>query len=199
MKLNCNCLFLPNRLAIKLVKVNDRLLLGVTFILGLAGVILFGDWQGIGRDPCSSANIINHFNISTDNYIHSQSGMFSADSVLNTGGDSTVSPDDYFLSPAPQPDEMNSSNSSLHNLWVESCEALSSSSHQCFWNPKSRITGEFCNTCDTVCYSEQKSFNFIQFSAGVMLICLSSALGFVFISSITSAYTPVDHQVSVFF
>ena len=164
---------------------------------------MIGDWQGIGQDPCSSANIIDHFNASTNSSRleyndYSQSGMFSADSVLNSGGNSTTNLEDYLLSPAPLPDEINSSNSNLHSQWVESCEALSSSSHQCFWNPKSRITGEFCNTCDTACYSEQKSFNFYQFSAGVMLICLSGALAFVFISSITSAYTPVDHQVSYF-
>ena len=202
MKLRLYTIF-SNRLAMKLIRVNDRLLLGVTFILGIVGVILIGDWQGIGRDPCSSANIINHF-IPSNNSSgveengHSQSGMFSDDSVLNREGDSSTSPEDYFLSPAALPDEMNSSNSSLLSQWVESCEALSNSSHQCFWNPKSRITGEFCNTCDAVCYSEQKSFNFIQFSAGVMLICLASSLGFVFISSISSAYTPVDHQVSYF-
>ena len=175
-------------------------MLGITFILGLAGVILFADWQGIGQDPCSSANIINNFNTSTNNSLYNQSGMFSTNSVLNRGGsgDSSASREDNRFFLAALPDEINSSNSSIHSQWVESCEALSSSSHQCFWNPKSRITAEFCNTCDPVCYSEQKSFNFYQFTAGVMLICLSSSLGFVLISSIASAYTPVDHQVRYF-
>ena len=155
---------------------------------------MIGDWQGIGHDPCSSANIIGPFNASTngsglEDNDYSLSGMFSADSALNSGGDS--------IYPLPISDEISSSsNSSLHNWWVESCEALSSSSHQCFWNPKSRITGEFCNTCHTACYSELKSFNLYQFSFGVLLVCLASALGFVFISAITSAYTPIDHQVS---
>ena len=187
-------MFYALRLATKLVKVNDRLLLGVTFILGLVGVILIGDWQGIGHDPCSSANIIGPFNTSTndsglEDNDYSQSGMFSAESALNSGGDS--------IYPLPLSDEISSSsNSSLHSWWVESCEALSSSSHQCFWNPKSRITGEFCNTCHTACYSEQKSLNFYQFSAGVLLVCLASAMGFIFISAITSSYTQIDHQVS---
>ena len=86
----------------------------------------------------------------------------------------------------------------IHSQWVESCEALSNSSHQCFWNPKSRITGEFCNTCDAVCYSEQKSFNFYQFTAGVMLICLSGALGFVSIFVHFFSLHTVEHQVSYF-
>ena len=64
-------------------------------MLGLAGVILIGDWQGIAKDTCSSANIIDHFNASTNSSRlecndYSQSGMFSADSVLNSGGDSTI-------------------------------------------------------------------------------------------------------------
>ena len=163
-------------------------MLGVTFILGLAGVILFADWQGIGQDPCASSNVISHFNTSTNNsyYIYNQSEMFSTNSVLNRGGsgDNTSSREDNLFFLAPLPDEMNFSNSSIHSQWVESCEALSSSSYQCFWNPKSRITGEFCNTCDTICYSEQKSFNFYQFSAGVMLICLASSLVLVFISKL---------------
>ena len=166
-------MFYALRLATKLVKVNDRLLLGLTFILGLVGVTLIGDWQGIGHDPCSSANIIGPFNTSItgsglEDNDYSQSGMFSADSALNSGGDS--------IYPLPLSDGMNSSNSSLNNWWVESCEALSSSSHQCFWNPKSRI--------------------FFQFSVGVLLVCLASAMGFIFISAITSSYTPINHQVS---
>ena len=157
------------------------------------GVTLIGDWQGIGHDPCSSVNIIVPFNTSTngselENNDYSQYEMFSADSALISRGDSIYS--------LPLSDGISSSNSSLHNWWVESCEALSSSSHHCFWNPKSRITGEFCNTCHTACYSERKSFNIYQFSFGVLLVRLASALGFVSISAIASAYTPTDHQVS---
>ena len=84
------------------------------------------------------------------------------------------------------------SNSSLCQQW---CEALSNSSHQCFWNPKSRVTGEFCNTCLSTCLSEQASLNFYQFGLGVVLICISGPLGFVFISAITSDVTSVESQV----
>ena len=75
-----------------------------------------------------------------------------------------------------------SNNSTLHR---QSCEALSSSGHQCFWNPQSRITGDFCNTCHKSCQSEQKSMNFYQFVIGVLLISLASPLGFVYIPAIT--------------
>ena len=193
--------FCITRLAVKLAKVNDRLFLGLLFIVALAGVILIGDWQGIGHDLCSLTDDINSFNTSTngsdwEDIDYSQSGMVSTHSALNSGEDGIITPEDYLLSPLPLSDGVNSSNSSLYNWWVESCEALSSSSHQCFWNPKSRITGEFCNTCHRACYSEQKSLNFYQFSIGMLLVCLATPLGFVFVSSITSAYTPIDHQVS---
>ena len=174
---------------------DNRLFLIIAVLLGLLGSVLVGDWQGIGHDPCSSANIIGTFNTSTNGRLedndYSQSGMFSAESALNSGGDS--------IYPLPLSDEISSStNSSLRNWWVESCEALSSSSHQCFWNPKSRITGEFCNTCHTACYSEQKSLNFYQFSLGMSLIAVCAAIGFVFISVVISGYGTLKQQVNLF-
>ena len=164
-------------------------------MFGLLGSVLIGDWQGIGHDPCSSANIIGPFNTSTngsglEENDYSQSGMFSADSALNSGGDSIYS--------LPFSDGISSSsNSSFNNWWVESCEALSSSSHQCFWNPKSRITGEFCNTCHKTCYSEQKSLNFYQFSLGMSLIALSGILGTVFVPIVISGYGTLEQQVAI--
>ena len=175
---------------------DNRLFLIFAVLLGLLGSVLVGDWQGIGHDPCSSANIIGPFNTSTngsrlEDNDHSQSGMFSADSTLSSGGDSI-----YLL---PLSDEISSSsNSSLDNWWVESCEALSSSSHQCFWNPKSRITGEFCNTCHTACYSEQKSLNFYQFSLGMSLISVSAILGYLFVTIVISGYGTLEQQVCLF-
>ena len=87
------------------------------------------------------------------------------------------------------------SNSSLHQ---ELCEGRSNSS-QCFWNPQSRITGEFCNTCHDACLSEQKAMDFYQFGVGVLLISLASPLGFVYIPAITSDITSVESQVCVLY
>ena len=77
----------------------------------------------------------------------------------------------------------------------EGCEALSSSSHQCFWNPQSRITGDYCNLCFPVCLSREKSINLYQFGLGVLLLALSAPLGFVFVSAVASDITSVDSQV----
>ena len=71
------------------------------------------------------------------------------------------------------------------------------SSHQCFWNPESRVTGEFCNTCLPTCLSQQASLNFYQFSVGVFLISAGSWLGYVFISAVASDITSVESQVEM--
>ena len=75
------------------------------------------------------------------------------------------------------------------------CEARSGSEHECFWNPVSRVTGEFCNTCHESCQSKRKAMDFYQFSIGVLIISLASPLGFVYVAAITSDITPVESQV----
>ena len=45
------------RLGAKIFKTDNRILLGVAILCGLFGSLLCADWQGIGRDPCSSATL----------------------------------------------------------------------------------------------------------------------------------------------
>ena len=195
------------RLGVKALKVNNRIVLGLAFTMALVGVLLMGDWQTIGHDPCSST-----FNTS----VNVTTGVSSGDDMITSGmGIDMVLPSDpeglsnsttsqvlgdelgmNFASPSPSSPSSSSSNSSDYQLLVESCEAQSSSSHQCFWNPESRITGEFCNTCHKECLSKKTSINFYQFTAGVMLVSLATPLGFVFISAITSDFTPLHSQVT---
>ena len=78
------------------------------------------------------------------------------------------------------------------DLMLEECVAR----HQCFWNPQSRITGQFCNTCRSVCLSkETTTVDFYQFSIGVLLLSLSAPLGFVFASAVGSQITSLESQV----
>ena len=136
-----------------------------------------GDWQAIGHDPCSSDS-----NTSTNSTSSSDLIGIDVDSVLSSG---------------LMTDELNSTfSSNLYQQLVERCEALSSSSHQCFWNPKSRITGEFCNTCLPTCLSKQTTINFYQFTVGILLISFATPLGFVLLSAISSDIASVDSQVS---
>jgi len=184
------------------MKIDNRLLLALAFIMGLIGCVLMGDWQAIGHDPCSStnANATQQFNTSINSSEltdtdYGWSGISMA-SGLNSGFDTMYYSGDSFVPYPAQSDEINVTSNFSQTL-VERCEALSSSSYQCFWNPNSRITGEFCNTCHASCHSQQKSSNFYQFSAGVLLLALAGSLGFVFISAIASGYTPVESQVCV--
>ena len=143
-----------------------------------------GDWQTIGRDPCSlDGNLQLNTSTNSTNSSDLIHGV-SVDSVLSSGSGLMT-------------EELNSTSNS--SLYVKNCEALSSSSHQCFWNPKSRITGEFCNTCLPTCLSEQASLNFYQFSTGVLLLALSKGLGFVFLSVVTSNCASINSQVYTFF
>ena len=137
-----------------MVKMDNRHLLGLCLVCTLAGSMLFGDWQAIGHDPCTSLNTTTG------------SGTGSGE----TGVPSNISQ-------------------------LVDCEALSGSGDQCFWNPQSRVTGEFCNTCVAGCLSEQKSLDIYQFSAGVLLLSVSTPLGFVFVSAIASDITSVEMQV----
>lgn len=85
---------------------------------------------------------------------------------------------------------------STYQHLVDWCEARSSSSYQCFWNQKSRITGEFCNSCLDACLSIEKSDNIYHFTIGILLIAVSTSVGYVTISAVASDITSVDSQVS---
>ena len=142
------------RLVTKSLKLDNRVLFGAAVLGTLTGVVLMGDWQAIGGDPCSSSD-----NMSPEN--GSGSGLCKNTSQLL-------------------------------------CEAQSTSSQSCFWNPQSRITGEYCNTCHELCQSKQRAINFYQFSVGVLLVSLTSPLGFVYAAAITSDITSIESQVNYY-
>ena len=167
-------------LAIKIFKVDNRKVLGVALMLGLVGSVLMGDWQTIGRDSCSPDGNLQ-LNTSTNSTNSSDMIGIDVDSVRSSG---------------LMTDELNStSNSSIYEQLVESCEALSTSSHQCFWNPESDITGEFCNTCLPTCLSKQTTINFPQYTIGILLISFATPIGYVLIFAVASDIAPVDSQV----
>ena len=77
------------------------------------------------------------------------------------------------------------------------CKSLSTSGNECFWNPNSRVTGEYCAECFKVCRSVGKSLNFIQFSVGLALFSMTLVpfqLGTIFL---TSDVVPLKYQVLV--
>ena len=156
---------------------DNRNLLGLCLLFALVGSLLVGDWQSIGSDPCSSAAL------------NTTSELYDFENDVSSFSSGVESPSLFsgFSSGMRE-------NTSQYGFY-ERCQALSSSSHQCFWNPQSRITGEFCNTCLCVCLSEQTTINFYQFTLGILLISFATPLAFVLVSAIASDIAPVTSQV----
>ena len=48
---------------------------------------------------------------------------------------------------------------------------------QCFWNPQSRLTGDYCERCRPVCLSRDHTISFGQLIAGTFLLSLVFAMG----------------------
>ena len=142
-----------------MVKMDNRHILGLCLVCVVVGSLLFGDWQAISHDPCTSMKY--------NDYYHNSSITGSGETEFSTN------------------------NSQL----VYICEAFSGSGDKCFWNPQSRVTGEFCNTCATSCLSQQKSLDIYQFSAGGALLAMSATLGFVVASAIASDVAGDGSQV----
>ena len=86
-------------------------------------------------------------------------------------------------------------NSTVSQILEEMCKAQCPSGHHCFWNPHSRITGDYCNTCVENCLSYETSLNFYQFNVGVFLVMSGSILEFVFNLVLVSEIFPAQKQV----
>ena len=90
------------------------------------------------------------------------------------------------------PDSINLTEFQLN---VEKCETRSTSGQHCFWNPQSRVNGDYCNTCNKTCLSQEASLNFYQFNVGVFLTAMGSILGFIFNNALNSDITSANNQV----
>ena len=86
-------------------------------------------------------------------------------------------------------------NSTVYQILEEMRKAQNPSGHHCFWNPHSRITGDYCNTCVKECLSYETSLNFYQFNVGVLLVISGSILEFVFNLVLVSEIFPAQKQV----
>ena len=151
---------------------NNRITLALAYIVSLVGCVLLSDWQATGGHTCSPL----HINITSDYESDYPSTYYGVDEGPLYNSSANMTPLDF-------------------QFFLESCEAQSSSSHQCFWNPQSRITGDYCNTCLPVCLSYQASLNLYQFSAGVLMLSVGSFLAYFRTNAIVSDITPVNSQV----
>ena len=149
------------------MKFNNRILLIVSLIVGLVGTMLATDWQAIGQDSC-----------------HLQFVKGTNGSVPDLADAS-----DFNFQ------EIDPPMSNFSDL-ADICIAGSSESHECYWNPQSRITGTLCSLCRPVCRTESMSVNFVQFSLGISLITVSSLLIWMTVLAIATDCTAKDAQVS---
>ncbi len=70
------------------------------------------------------------------------------------------------------------------------------SGYECFWNPESRITGDYCERCRQVCLSKSHTLNLVQFIAGMLLLAMSMGPGRVLVATIASDIADGNSQVS---
>ena len=75
------------------------------------------------------------------------------------------------------------------------CEAFSGSPYNCFWNPASRITGQYCSRCEPLCRSTDHTLNFIQFALGVSLITPGYVMSRITLTLLTSDAMGAASQV----
>ena len=76
------------------------------------------------------------------------------------------------------------------------CEQFNNASeYECFWNPVSRITGEYCERCRPVCLSKEHTLNFVQMLAGMVLLSFCLAPGRLLVTTIASDISGGNSQV----
>ena len=173
------------RVSLKIVKVNNRILLIVSLIVGLVGTMLATDWQAIGQDYChlqfthAQTPIGSFSNIPSYSFVNGTNG---------SAPDLAEASDFNFQ-------EIDPPMTNFSDL-ADICIAGSSESHECYWNPQSRITGQFCSLCRTICRSESMSVNFVQFSLGMSLITVASLLIWMAVLAAATDCTAKDAQVS---
>ncbi len=60
------------------------------------------------------------------------------------------------------------------------------SGNECFWNPESRITGDYCERCRQVCLSKSHTLNLVQLLFGLGMTSFSVIPGRVLASTMIS-------------
>ena len=165
-------------LALKQINVDNRKLYLFAIASATCGSLLLADWQAIGDDPCI-----------TDSVNSSASDSYEYNNRYTVWTNNTYST------------QLSHNLSSPHSLFLNEarrCELQSTSKRECFWNPRSRITGKLCADCYRVCRSKQMSLNFVQFCLGLILYVVTIPLSTVCITAILSSLTPLKSQVNIF-
>ena len=76
-------------------------------------------------------------------------------------------------------------------------QKICESNQDCYWNPSSVISGEYCTECLPACLSKSGSLHFIQLCIGMPLLIISSMLGHYTLYPIVTKITSPQLQVSI--
>ena len=145
------------------LKINGRILamLGVT--ASVVGAALITDWQAIGNDPCTQFSPFHHPELTNESKAAGGICLNNYDLMSQEAYNNISS--SYILC----------ANVTVHALRTV-CESLGDSKYHCYWNQHSRVTGEECHACPSICHSENKSLNLVQFAVGSVLLVFGIAV-----------------------
>ena len=118
---------LHSSILFKQLGLNGRKIYIAGLVMSAVGGLLMGDWQATGHDPCREEFTERRLN-------QSWTGRDGSDlSVRNT---STAL-------------EIKLGLDETHKMELDkiTCEQLSTEANVCFWNPYSRVTGQYCSEC----------------------------------------------------
>jgi hypothetical protein len=134
------------------VGLSNKTICIIGLMCGVSGCLVATDWQSLGGDPCDQYSY-DKFNSSS--YFQDYP-YFQEDTHAN------ISWEGLCLS-----------NNTQVCLSMEVCLNHSGPPEECFWNPKSRISGIFCEECEKLCRSWRTSLNFVQLIFGLLLFTLA--------------------------
>ena len=158
------------------------------FVFSCIGTVLVGDWQSIRGDPCNA--------VSSDlqcNTMEFGSGMIN-EALL----DCSVQEKGQFCDFLDNSSLTECCNSTSTSTAGCICESLSDvPNYNCYWNPNSIITGEYCERCRPVCLSHSHTLSLIQFLIGVFTISGSVTFNRIIITLIVSDLIGKSKQVSI--
>jgi hypothetical protein len=135
------------------VGLSNKTICIIGLMCGVSGCLIATDWQSLGGDPCDQYSY-DKFNSSSYILDHP---YFQEDTLVNISSWEGLCP----------------SNNTEVCLSMEVCLNHSGPPEECFWNPKSRISGIFCEECEKLCRSWRTSLNFVQFLIALLPFSLS--------------------------
>ena len=159
------CVSPLHRFFLKMMKLDNRMVLILALLLGAVGSVIASDWQAIARETaCDHATP----------YMNDTSPVVAANNYYQFSGSGV------------------SENQSLLEI---NCVEASNAHHECYWNKRSIVTGKFCSECLPICRSVTNSLNFVQFCIGISILALLAPLTITVLVIVASDITTAKSQV----